>query len=31
MSAGRVVATGGPELSEMLEREGYEPFRAVPP
>lgn len=29
MSAGRVVATGGPELSEVLEREGYEPFRAV--
>jgi Fe-S cluster assembly ATP-binding protein len=28
MSAGRVVATGGPELSETLERDGYEPFRA---
>lgn len=27
MSAGRVVATGGPELAERLEREGYEPFR----
>jgi Fe-S cluster assembly ATP-binding protein len=24
---GRVVATGGPELSEILERDGYEPFR----
>jgi hypothetical protein len=21
------VATGGPELSEILERDGYEPFR----
>jgi Fe-S cluster assembly ATP-binding protein len=30
MSEGRVVATGGPELSEVLERDGYEPFRAVP-
>ena len=27
VSAGRVVATGGPELAEALEREGYEPFR----
>jgi Fe-S cluster assembly ATP-binding protein len=27
MSEGRVVATGGPELSEVLERDGYEPFR----
>ncbi len=27
VSAGRVVATGGPELAEVLEREGYEPFR----
>jgi Fe-S cluster assembly ATP-binding protein len=26
---GRVVATGGPELSEILERDGYEPFRPV--
>jgi Fe-S cluster assembly ATP-binding protein len=26
---GRVVATGGPELSEILEREGYEPFRSA--
>jgi Fe-S cluster assembly ATP-binding protein len=26
---GRVVATGGPELSEILERDGYEPFRAA--
>jgi Fe-S cluster assembly ATP-binding protein len=24
---GRVVATGGPELAEQLERDGYEPFR----
>ena len=29
VSAGRVVATGGPELSEVLERDGYEPFRAL--
>ena len=29
LSAGRVVATGGPELSEVLERDGYEPFRTV--
>ena len=28
VSEGRVVATGGPELSEILERDGYEPFRA---
>ncbi|HUV57330.1 MAG TPA: Fe-S cluster assembly ATPase SufC [Acidimicrobiales bacterium] len=28
VSEGRVVATGGPELSEVLERDGYEPFRA---
>jgi Fe-S cluster assembly ATP-binding protein len=28
LSAGRVVATGGPELAEVLERDGYEPFRA---
>lgn len=27
VSDGRVVATGGPELSEVLERDGYEPFR----
>lgn len=27
VSEGRVVATGGPELSEILERDGYEPFR----
>jgi Fe-S cluster assembly ATP-binding protein len=27
MTDGRVVATGGPELSEILERDGYEPFR----
>lgn len=31
MSEGRVVATGGPELSEILERDGYEPFRRVNP
>jgi len=24
---GRVVATGGPEMVETLERDGYEPFR----
>lgn len=29
VSAGRVVATGGPELAEILERDGYEPFRAL--
>lgn len=28
MSEGRIVATGGPELSEILERDGYEPFRS---
>ncbi|MFZ1062740.1 MAG: Fe-S cluster assembly ATPase SufC [Acidimicrobiales bacterium] len=28
VSDGRVVATGGPELSEILERDGYEPFRS---
>jgi len=27
MSAGRIVASGGPELAEQLERDGYEPFR----
>jgi Fe-S cluster assembly ATP-binding protein len=27
VSAGRVVATGGAELAETLERDGYEPFR----
>ena len=26
LSDGRVVATGGPELAEILERDGYEPF-----
>ena len=31
LSAGRVVATGGPELSTTLERDGYEPFRVVNP
>ena len=31
LSAGRVVATGGPELSSTLERDGYEPFRVVNP
>jgi Fe-S cluster assembly ATP-binding protein len=29
VSAGRVVATGGPELAEVLERDGYEPFRTA--
>jgi Fe-S cluster assembly ATP-binding protein len=29
ISGGRVVATGGAELSEILERDGYEPFRAT--
>lgn len=29
MSEGRVVATGGAELSEILERDGYEPFRVT--
>lgn len=27
VSAGRVVASGGPELAETLEEHGYEPFR----
>ena len=27
VSEGRVVATGGPELAEILEKDGYEPFR----
>jgi len=27
VTEGRVVATGGPELAEILERDGYEPFR----
>jgi Fe-S cluster assembly ATP-binding protein len=29
VSEGRVVATGGPELAEELERSGYEPFRVA--
>ncbi|HVB19598.1 MAG TPA: Fe-S cluster assembly ATPase SufC [Acidimicrobiales bacterium] len=29
VSEGRVVATGGPEMAETLEREGYEPFRVA--
>jgi Fe-S cluster assembly ATP-binding protein len=29
MSEGRVVASGGPELAEVLERDGYEPFRSL--
>jgi Fe-S cluster assembly ATP-binding protein len=29
MSNGRIVATGGPELAETLERDGYEGFRRV--
>jgi Fe-S cluster assembly ATP-binding protein len=29
VSDGRVVATGGPELAETLERSGYESFRGV--
>ena len=29
LSEGRVVATGGPELAEVLERDGYEPFRVA--
>lgn len=29
VSDGRVVATGGPELAEVLERDGYEPFRVA--
>jgi len=31
ISEGRVVATGGPELADVLERDGYEPFRVVRP
>lgn len=31
VSAGRVVATGGPELAALLERDGYEPFRDPKP
>jgi Fe-S cluster assembly ATP-binding protein len=27
MSAGKIVASGGPELAEILERDGYEPFK----
>jgi len=27
VTEGRVVATGGPELAEILEKDGYEPFR----
>jgi len=29
MSDGRLVASGGPELAEVLERDGYEPFRVI--
>jgi Fe-S cluster assembly ATP-binding protein len=29
ISEGRVVATGGPEMAEILEKDGYEPFRVV--
>jgi Fe-S cluster assembly ATP-binding protein len=29
MSDGRLVASGGPELAEVLERDGYEPFRVT--
>ena len=29
VSEGRVVATGGAEMAEILERDGYEPFRIV--
>jgi Fe-S cluster assembly ATP-binding protein len=29
MGTGRIVATGGPELAETLERDGYEAFRGV--
>jgi Fe-S cluster assembly ATP-binding protein len=28
--AGRMVAEGGPELADQLEREGYEKFLGVP-
>ena len=31
VSEGRVVATGGAEMAEILEKDGYEPFRAVRP
>ena len=31
ISEGRVVATGGPELADILERDGYEPFRVARP
>ena len=31
VSEGRVVATGGAEMAEILEKDGYEPFRAVGP
>jgi len=31
MGAGRIVASGGPELAEVLEHEGYEPFRGTAP
>ena len=31
ISEGRVVATGGPELADVLERDGYEPFRVARP
>jgi Fe-S cluster assembly ATP-binding protein len=31
VSGGVVVATGGPELSQILERDGYEPFRVPNP
>jgi Fe-S cluster assembly ATP-binding protein len=29
VSEGRVAATGGPEMAEILEKDGYEPFRIV--
>jgi Fe-S cluster assembly ATP-binding protein len=29
MSEGRIVTSGGPELAETLERDGYEPFRSL--
>ena len=29
MSNGRIVISGGPELAEQLERDGYEPFRGL--
>ena len=31
VSEGRVVATGGAEMAEILERDGYEPFRDLAP